>query len=175
MENKLKKNPVLTRGFTLVELIVVITVIAIMLAAALPPFMQWREGLRYREASNGFVAALRAVRSASITTNRQVELEVGANTYRTKTGNRSIASTVWVSQPLITLLTGIGLNSPNSRIIANPNGSLFFTSVADATPVFSSVSATVTVSVQNISVAPVINRYSIALTQTGRISVARVN
>ncbi|MBV5340692.1 MAG: prepilin-type N-terminal cleavage/methylation domain-containing protein [Deltaproteobacteria bacterium] len=172
MENKLKKNPILTRGFTLVELIVVITVIGIMLATSLPSFMQWREGLRYREASNGFVAALRAARSASITTNRQVEIEVVGNTYRTKTGNRSIASTVWVDQPLVTLSAGIGFNSPNSRIIANPNGSLFFTSVAEGTAVFFSAATNITVAVQNASAAPV---YNINLTQTGRIRTTRVN
>lgn len=172
MGNKVKRNFILTQGFTLIELIVVIAIIAIMLATALPSFMQWREGLRYREASNGFVAALRAVRSASITTNRQVELEVGATTYRTKIGNRAIASTDWVDQTLITLSAGIKLSSPNSRIIANPNGSLFFTSVADSTAVFSSAATNITVALQNASAAPM---YNINLTQTGRIRAARVN
>jgi type IV fimbrial biogenesis protein FimT len=175
MEKKLKGNSVLTRGFTLLELMIVTAIIAIVLGTALPSFVQWRKGLRYREATNGLVASLRTARSTAITTNRQVEIEFLGNTYRTGIGNRAIASTVWSNSTWNVLAAGVGLNTPNSRIIANPNGALFFTSVSDSTSVFSSVSTNITVFVQDASVTPAVNRYSIVLSQTGRIGVTRVN
>lgn len=176
MKNKLKETPRQEQGFSLIELIVAIAISAILIAFAAPPFMQWREGLQYREASNGFVAAVRNARSRAIKTNRQVELELlSANTYRIKDGNRAIASGGWDETDLVTLPVGVGLSSTNSRVIANPNGTLFFTSVSDATAVFSSASTTMSVSVQNTSVSPAEDRYSISLSQSGRISASRIN
>lgn len=172
---KIKVKPTQTTGFTLIELVIVIAVVAIMAAAGLPPLLQWRESLRYKEVSKGLVAALRTARSTAITTNRQVELEFVGNTYRTRTGNRAIASTAWSNTTWVALPTGVGLSAPNSRVIANPNGTLFFTSVSEATAVFSSVSTTMAVSVQNISVTPAVSRYNVGLSQTGRIAATKYN
>lgn len=162
------------KGFTLVELIIAIAIVAIVTATALPVYFDWREGLRYREVSNGFVAALRAARSNAITTNRQVELEISGNSYRTRSGDKAIASTVWSSSDWAAMPTGIGVSAPNSRVIANPNGTLFFTGAAAATAVFTSASATMAVSVQNISATPAVTRYRVDLTQTGRIAVTKI-
>lgn len=175
MKNKLKEKLGQEEGFSLVELMVAIAISALLVALAAPPFMQWREGLQYREVSNGFVAALRTARSKAIKTNRQVELEVSGNSYRIKDGNRAVASIGWVETDLVTMPPGTGMVATNSRAIANPNGTLFFTSVSDDISVFSSAATTMTISVQNTSVTPVVNRYSINLSQSGRISSTRIN
>lgn len=171
---KREVTPKPAQGFTLVELLVVIGITAIMMAVALPSLLQWRESLRYKEAGKGVVAALRSARSTAITTNRQVELLLAADSYRTRSGNRAIASTVWSDSSRVALPTGVGLSSPDSRVIANPNGTLFFTSAAEAAALFSSESATMAVSVQDTSAAPPVNRYGITLSQTGRISGAQI-
>lgn len=171
----IQKKAARTRGFTLVELLVVIGIIAIAMAAAVPSFIQWREGLRYREVCKGIATTVRTMRSTAISTNRQVELELSGNRYRMGTGDRALASTLWSHTTWTTLPTGVALSAPNSRIIANPNGTLFFTGAPHETAVFSSASASLAVSVQNISTAPAVNKYSIVLAQTGRISVTLVN
>lgn len=163
------------RGFTLVELIIAIAIVAIVTATALPAYFDWREGLRYREVSKGIVAALRAARSTAITTNRQVGLEISGNTYRMRSGDKAIASTVWSNSDWAAMPTGIAVSAPNSRVIVNPNGTLFFTGASAATAVFTSASSTMAVSVQNISVTPAATRYRIDLTQTGRIAVTKIN
>lgn len=174
MQYNLKNKQINKCGFTLMELIVVIALIAVVSVMTLPPLLQWREGLQYREASKGLVAALRTARSTAITTNRQVELEFLGNSYRTRAGNRAVASSVWANSTWVTLPGTVGLNSPNSRILANPNGTLFFANLP-ADPVVASVSPAMTVFIQNISIAPAVNRYAIDFTQTGRVSVRQLN
>lgn len=174
----MEKNKVKTaqpRGFTLVELVVVIALVALMVSAALPALVEWQGSLKYKEVSKGLAVAIRTARSTAITTNRQVEIEFVGNTYRTRIGNRAIASTVWSDTAWISLPTGVGLSTPNSRVIANPNGTLFFTSATNATAVFASVASNINVSVQNTSVTPAVNRYNVGLSQTGKIGVVKAS
>lgn len=165
--SRVSRNSLLQHtGFSLVELIVVMAIIVIIMAISLPSFISWRESQQYRQAGNELAAALRAARSKSITTNRQVELEFSGNTYRTRDGNRALASTSWTATPWVTLQTGVSLVSPNSRIIANPNGTFFFDSTA-ADPLFASSATAMTVMIQKTSTAE--DRYGIDLSQAGRI------
>ncbi|GEM_PF-1843086 len=161
-------------GFSLVELLVVIAMITVMMALAVPPYLSWQANAQYRQAANAIVAALRSARSTAIATNRQVQLEISGNLYRTATGNRAIASTVWTAGAWINVPTGVGLNSANSRSILNPNGTILFANSA-VDPVFTSNGTELTIFVQDAAVDPAVDKFGINLRQTGKVTLRTIN
>lgn len=60
------------RGFTLVEVIVVMVMLGIMLAIALPSMTSWRETARVREVAQDILGGLRHARSMAVTENQTV-------------------------------------------------------------------------------------------------------
>lgn len=157
-------------GFSLVELLIVIALIGILMGVALPPYLSWRANAQYRQAGNGLLAAVRTARSTAITTNRQIQVELSGTTYRTRNGNRALASTDWSNTSWISLPPGVGLTTANSRIIANPNGTFFFSN-STGDPVSASASTTMSIFVQDSSVTPAVSRYTVSISQAGRISL----
>ncbi len=66
------------QGFTLVELLVTLTVLAVVLAIAIPTFNSSLESVRQRTLVNQLLADLNFARSRAITTRRPVSLCAGA-------------------------------------------------------------------------------------------------
>lgn len=122
-------------GFTLVELMVAITLMAIMLTIAAPSFLQWRESLQYREAGRGLTTFIRTARSEAIQNNRQyrVQINIAAKTYQLQRGESALASSWTVldirNRGSITS-PSISLAAPNTDIVCNPNGTMEFSSGA---------------------------------------------
>ncbi len=56
-------------GFTLVELVVVVGIIVILSALALPSYNQWRQNLAYRDAARNVMSELRQAKSQAIESN----------------------------------------------------------------------------------------------------------
>lgn len=56
-------------GFTLIELVVVVGVIIILSALALPSYNQWRQNLAYRDAARNVMSELRQAKSQAIASN----------------------------------------------------------------------------------------------------------
>lgn len=105
------------KGFTLVELIMVMTILGIIVAMALPPYLSWRKNLGYRTTASGVIAALREARSRAITDNQphQVIFDTANKQFR-------LADyTMWTSlAPEVSLYTGPTITP--YVVQYNPNG-----------------------------------------------------
>ena len=58
------------RGFSLIELLIVVAIAGILAAIAFPSFTQWRQNMEYREAARDVVSVLRDARQRAISSNR---------------------------------------------------------------------------------------------------------
>lgn len=65
-----------TSGFSMVELLVVITVIGIMATMAAPPLLEWTRSLKYRAVARTLISEMREARSRAVVTNREQEILV---------------------------------------------------------------------------------------------------
>ena len=178
-------------GFSLVELIVVIGIMGIVLAIAVPTFIEWREGLQFRQAGRDVSALIRTARARAISTNRQqrVEIDIVNRTYTARRGERAVNSPWGVAaEPVQQLpparvgVASIGRTPANNAntynlIVCNPNGTFQF----DGNPLPAGVeNRGVVITLFDLRANANANqnsqRYRVELTQTGRImgSVVRV-
>ncbi len=121
-----------SKGFSLVELLVIIAIMAVMAAMALPSFITWQRTIRYKEAAWGILSQLRLGRQLAVSNNREfrVFFDVDGRRYRLERGNSSAGSTVWtVEKPwtaldqLVNWATGTACNGTDDMNIEfNPNG-----------------------------------------------------
>jgi prepilin-type N-terminal cleavage/methylation domain-containing protein len=129
---KNKGAKILPAGFTLMELLIVISMIAILSAFALPQFLEWRQNLQYKQAADGILESLRTAKSNAITHNIQDRLECNPSgkRYRITEGNRSYNSNTWttvkqdwITVPQnITIKTGDCDSNADANFPFNPNG-----------------------------------------------------
>lgn len=172
-------------GFSLLELIMVIAIMGIVMAIALPSFFEWREGMQFRQAGREVMTAIRTARSRAISTNRQfrIELDVVNRTYSIRPGERAVNSPWLLAAGPASLLQfgragieSIGRTPANNGsrynfIVCNPNGTfLFGGNPAPANFENRGVIITVFDNQQNVNATQNSQRYRIELTQTGRIA-----
>jgi prepilin-type N-terminal cleavage/methylation domain-containing protein len=120
-------------GFTLIELMIVLAILSIFIAIALPSYVEWRQNAQYHEVTREIASFLREARSKAIGANLQYRVEFGPGSgplftaYGLRQGNRT-NNTNWddttnnppVSQ-WIPLPSGI-LVTASSPVAFNSNG-----------------------------------------------------
>jgi prepilin-type N-terminal cleavage/methylation domain-containing protein len=86
-----------SRGFSQMELLVVIAVLGIVLSLAAPAAGTWIESLAYRQTARDLLSILRDARSRAITLNREhrMEFDDDQNRFRLLQGNRGTDSNQW--------------------------------------------------------------------------------
>ncbi len=72
-------SKVADRGFSLMELMVVLGVITIMSAIALPRVVEWRENARLKSAARDLYSSLQKARLLAVKTNREYAIEFDTN------------------------------------------------------------------------------------------------
>jgi len=130
-------------GFTLIEVMVVVAIMGILIAVALPPFVNWRNSLGYRQTARGMTAMLREAKSLAITRNVQqrVVFKPNISIYNPAAGDRASNTQATGWTPLQTQKTpatvAIGGNDGTSRanvsVQFNPNGTLRFSGYSSVT------------------------------------------
>ncbi len=165
-----KRYHLASNGFSLVELIVAIGMMAILMAIAVPPFISWRENIKYRQVASGLMALMREAKNTAISTNREqrIAIDVANNSYQHQQGDRAANSANWDASTRnaswVLLPVGVGIQTTFNRLQFNPNGTMLYYNQGDAV----SINASTQVFIQDAQL--VTNRYRVDLTQTGRIA-----
>jgi len=113
-------------GFTLLEAVIVIALIAIISAIAVPLSLQWAQNNEYRASARKILYVLREAKSSAIASNleHRVEFENENRRYRVTRGNRSNNSIDWstVIYDWTVLPPGVHLSTNVDLIQVNTNG-----------------------------------------------------
>jgi type IV pilus assembly protein PilE len=128
------------KGFTAVEMIIVLAIISVLSAMALPSYLQWRRSSEARETARDFVNILRQAKSEALKSNLEQEVQFNSalRRYGKRQGNQAYAA----SFPAMTAANWVTIKpevtfTPSVDIQFYPNGT--------STNSFLATSATLTV------------------------------
>lgn len=90
-----------TKGFTLIELVVVTAIMGILMAIAYPSFSQWQKNAQYKAAARDLSGAIMEARSRAIATNLEHEIafDLAENIYMLRQGNRASSTRPYSLNP----------------------------------------------------------------------------
>lgn len=165
-------------GFSLVELLVGIAILAIILAISVPIFTEVRRNLQTKQVARNLVSVIREARSRATALNQQYMVEIvpssnrftlkqGTQAYNTPSSGWTVVSGYDFSLGSNVLVRNADCTSTNNVYIqANPNGSMTLKSPDLATNV-----ASVILCVKNSSD---IERYQITVLRSGMVRMQKV-
>ncbi|OEU63103.1 MAG: hypothetical protein BA870_07575 [Desulfuromonadales bacterium C00003094] len=78
----MKGRPMNNRGFTLMELIVTLAILAIMMAIAVPATSSWRKSSQYKAAAREVVSILRRGRSQAVQQNQNTTVTIDLSNHK---------------------------------------------------------------------------------------------
>ncbi len=121
------------KGFTMVEMVMVVAIMLVLISVAVPSFNTWTRTLKFKEVALDISSQLRLGRQLSVTNNLEyrVECDLGGRRYRLTQGNMPSGSTAWtVVKPWTSLDANVNWtagaacsSSASINIILYPNGS----------------------------------------------------
>ena len=106
---KLKTVRSFARGFTLIELIIVVAIVAVLLGIGVPSFKSFVAGQRVKTAAADFSLSAVQTRSEAIKRNAEFGLVAAAGGWRDGWSVKSANATVSTQQPY----KGLNMSSPN--------------------------------------------------------------
>lgn len=119
-----------SQGFTMIELVIMVALVGILTAVAVPSFIQMRNSLNYRGAARDVASILRNARSLAISENReyQVDIDTVNRQYRLRRGDRVSGSANWtIIKDYVALPAGVSIaTSEPTSLFFRPNGSAAF-------------------------------------------------
>jgi type II secretion system protein H len=74
-------NPELQRGFSLMEMMIVIAIVGVLSAIAMPAFSSWRERQAVSNATSSLLTHLKQARNLAMAENRSVRVTFGSSAY----------------------------------------------------------------------------------------------
>jgi prepilin-type N-terminal cleavage/methylation domain-containing protein len=107
------------RGFSLIEMVVVLGVTGTLLALAVPPLVRWRDGIAVRAASWDVISFYHTARYAAILRGTRVRLELGPDTLRAV--YEGLADSTFLVRPGPSR-RGVALTVTRPAIAIAPNG-----------------------------------------------------
>jgi len=131
------------RGFTLFEILLVITIIGIVSAVAVPSFSKWRERQAVNSASKSLLSHMKQARVIAMAENRTVKITFTANGY---TYDDDAAGTCGLCKP-----QAVSFSTFSNRLSMSPTTTRSFSSRGTVN------SGTITVSAGDSSLALVLN------------------
>jgi prepilin-type N-terminal cleavage/methylation domain-containing protein len=118
------------RGFSLLELVVVLSVTGTLLAIAVPPLVRWRESAAVRQASWEVISFYHTARYAAILRATRVRLEFGPDTLKAvyegpsdstflaRSGPSRLGVALTVTRPVIEIApNGLGWGAANTTLV----------------------------------------------------------
>lgn len=125
------------RGYTLIEMLVTLGLVAILSAITAPPMMDWLANQTYKEQAREILQSIQLARSETISKNleHRVKVDTPNKKYIVQRGNRSANSSTWdpddtVSDNWILLPVSVatksGTDCDGNSVVTfhfNPNGS----------------------------------------------------
>lgn len=110
------------KGFSMIELMVVIGLIGILIAIAAPSILDYSQNLDYRTTARSIASILRQAKSQAIKDNLEQRVVISSAGYGIEAGNRAYDSTTWGSASNIKTIPSSVLITSITTLRFTPKG-----------------------------------------------------